>query len=270
MPHQNPPESAGASSKLPKSAVKSHNLSSSSRPQTKSISLTMTTSTPKDLYGGAIKAIAPEGWLDASDLRQIPDHQELFLSSTTLSNLIFEINEYVSGETALSSLQSNPQSQTLDILGPNPEASPQTVDKAAALYHLNDIRDGDSDTLRIVTPPSQVSMTKLTNTRAYKGVAVLTSPTAERARNGVAPSIGGAAAGSSMDGPLTSSVSVHYLLVRLEEQETDFLVFLNVPHGEFDGRGDSRGLTSEENLAEQTINGLVDKLEIVDWGLFGG
>ncbi|KAL2829000.1 hypothetical protein BDW59DRAFT_40619 [Aspergillus cavernicola] len=232
----------------------------------------MATFTSQDLYGGAIKAAIPEGWLDASDLRQIPDHQELFLSPITLSTLIFEINERVSEETALSSLQSTLNNQALDILGPNPEASPDTIDKAAALYHLNDIRDGDGngDTLRIVTPPHQVSLAKLTNARAYKGIAVITSSTPERARSGVPTSIGGAAAGSSMDGPLVFTVSVHYLLVRLQEQETDILVFLNVPHKEFDGRGDSRGLSREEELASETVDALVERLEVVDWGLFGG
>ncbi|KAL4944818.1 hypothetical protein BDV06DRAFT_232412 [Aspergillus oleicola] len=220
-----------------------------------------------NLYGGAIKATIPEGWLDASDLRQIPDHQELFLSPTTLSNLIFEINERVSEETVLSALQSAPNKEILETLGPNPGATPETVDKAAALYHLNDIRDDDSDTLRIVTPPQQVTLQKLPGARSYEGVAEMTSLTT---RPGVAPSVGGAPAGSSADGGLTLCVSVHYLLVRLEEQETDVLVFFNTPHKEFDERGDPRGLAKEEELANAVVDALTKKLEIADWGLFGG
>ncbi|KAL2785186.1 putative Ran-interacting protein Mog1 [Aspergillus keveii] len=226
----------------------------------------MASYTHKELYGGAINAVIPGGWLDASDLRQIPDHQELFLSPTTLSNLIIEINERVSEETALASLQSNPNP---DILGRNPEASPETIDKAAALYHLNDIRDGDADRLRIVTPPQPVSLAKLPRAKAYKGLVVMTSP--GRTRPGApASSIGGATAGSSADGALGSSTSVHYLLVRLEEQETDILIFFNVPHKEFDEKGEPRRLAKEEELANETVNGLVGQLEIVDWGLFGG
>ncbi|KAL4910769.1 hypothetical protein BDW74DRAFT_2424 [Aspergillus multicolor] len=224
----------------------------------------MTTFTTQDLYGGAIKAIIPERWLDASELRQIPDHQELFLSPTTLSNLIFEINERVSEQVALSALQANPNPDVLEFLG----SGPQTVDKAAALYHLNDIRDGDADTLRIVTPPQQVPAQKIPRANVYKGLAQINSSTA--LRSGIAPSIGGAAAGSSADGGLVSSVSVHYLLVRLEEQETDVLVFFNVPHKEFDEKGDPTGLSREEELATAIIDGLVERLEIVDCGLFGG
>ncbi|KAL6239128.1 hypothetical protein BDW75DRAFT_227476 [Aspergillus navahoensis] len=237
-------------------------------PDTNIDHFTMANFFPQDLYGGAIKAIIPERWLDASSLRQIPDHQELFLSPTTLSNLIFEINERVSEDTALSALQSTPNQEILEILGSNPGATPETVDKAAALYHLNDIRDGDWDALRIVTPPQQVSVQKLPSAKSYKGVAQIISTAVPR--SGVAPSIGGAAAGSSADGALISSVIVHYLLVRLEEQETDVLVFFNVPHKEFDEKGDPRGLLEEEELASETINGLVDSLEVVDWGLFGG
>ncbi|BCS24297.1 Ran GTPase-binding protein MOG1 [Aspergillus puulaauensis] len=221
----------------------------------------------QDLYGGAIKALIPSTWLDASNLRQIPDHQELFLSPVTLSTLIFEINERVSRETALSALQSTPNKEVLEILGPNPEATPETIDKAAALYHLHDIRDDDGDILRIVTPPHHVSMQQISGARAYKGVVQMTSPTA---RSGVAPSIGGATAGSSTDGGLESSVTVHYLLVRLEEQESDFLVFFNVPHKEFNEKGDPRGLSKEEELASGVIDELAGKLEIADWGLFGG
>ncbi|KAL3461389.1 hypothetical protein BJX64DRAFT_260970 [Aspergillus heterothallicus] len=221
--------------------------------------------TSKDLYGGAIKAVIPQGWLDASDLRQIPDHQELFLSPTTLSNFIIELNERVPEETALSSLQS---SQNPESLGLNPAASQESIDKAAALYHLNDIRDDDADTLRTVTPPQAVSLAKVSGAKAYRGLVVMTSP--ERVRSGVSTSIGGATAGSSADGALGSSTSLHYLLIRLEEHETDILVFFNVPHKEFDAKGDSRGLVNEEGLASTTIDEVLEQLEVVDWSLFGG
>lgn len=63
---------------------------------------------------------------------------------------------------------------------------------------------------------------------------------------------------------------MHYLLVRLEDQETDILIFFNVPHKEFDEKGEPRGLAKEEELASETVNGLIRQLEILDWGLFGG
>ncbi|KPI44540.1 uncharacterized protein AB675_8597 [Cyphellophora attinorum] len=55
----------------------------------------MTSFATHDLYGGAITVDLPTTYIDASDIRQIPDHQEVFLSNKTLTSLIFEINEYV-------------------------------------------------------------------------------------------------------------------------------------------------------------------------------
>ncbi|KAI9372045.1 hypothetical protein BJX61DRAFT_468100 [Aspergillus egyptiacus] len=221
----------------------------------------MDTLASQGLYGGAIRAVIPQGWLDASNLRQVPDHQELFLSPTTLSTLIFEINERVSNETALAALSTSSSTTT-----PTTETD---TDKAAVLYHLNDLLDNGSDTLRRTSAPQQVSLPNLPKARAYKGAAVITSTTPDRSRPGPA-SIGGAAAGSSAEGALVSSVSLHYLLVRLEEQETDMLVFFNVPHKEFEEKGDLTGLNREETLAEATMTGIVSALEVVEWGLFGG
>lgn len=68
--------------------------------------------------------------------------------------------------------------------------------------------------------------------------------------------------------PPTSTVTCHYLLVRLEEQETDILAWFNVPHDEFLKNGDVHGLTKEIDLAKSTIDALASKLEIKDWGLF--
>lgn len=79
-----------------------------------------------------------------------------------------------------------------------------------------------------------------------------------------------AVGGATMNGEtgLTSKTTCHYLLVRLETQETDLLVLFNVPHGEFDKNGDARGLSREETVAEEAVGALVQSLEIRDWGLF--
>ena len=44
-------------------------------------------------YDGAITLPLPTGYIDASDLRQVPDHQALYLSPTTLTSVLIEINE---------------------------------------------------------------------------------------------------------------------------------------------------------------------------------
>ncbi|KAB8071140.1 hypothetical protein BDV29DRAFT_159761 [Aspergillus leporis] len=211
----------------------------------------MATYTERDFYGSAIKGLVPQGWLDASGLRDIPDHQEVHLSPTTLTTQIFEINQYVT-----------PSETT--TLPPLLLPTGATPDERAALYHLYDLCD-ENDTVEIITAPTKVTMEKFPAlTPAYRGVVAVTSPKNESREAGV----GGAVAGSSAEGLLTRKVSLHYLLVRLEEKETDLVVFVNVPHEEFEKRGDLGALEGEEELARGLIGGLVEGLEVRDWGLF--
>ncbi|KAI8622709.1 hypothetical protein BC830DRAFT_1052748, partial [Chytriomyces sp. MP71] len=51
----------------------------------------MTQSHP--LFGGAISLLLPNGYVDASQLRQVPDNQEVFVSSTDNSSIIVELLE---------------------------------------------------------------------------------------------------------------------------------------------------------------------------------
>ncbi|KAJ3336307.1 hypothetical protein HDU93_003111 [Gonapodya sp. JEL0774] len=47
----------------------------------------------RELFGGAIKAKISDGFLDASQLREIPDTQEVFVHSQTDASVIIEILE---------------------------------------------------------------------------------------------------------------------------------------------------------------------------------
>ncbi|RSH76761.1 uncharacterized protein EHS24_005339 [Apiotrichum porosum] len=46
---------------------------------------------PRQLFGGAITMPIPVGYLDASDMRQVPDNQEVFLSPDSDTSIIIEI-----------------------------------------------------------------------------------------------------------------------------------------------------------------------------------
>lgn len=104
---------------------------------------------------------------------------------------------------------------------------------------------------------------------AYRGEATITSRSSgsDRSQNRDG-SVGGAAAGSSAEGALTTLTSCFFLLVRLAVQETDLLVFVNVPRKEFEAARDEAGLAREEELARGIVGELVERLEVVDWGLF--
>ncbi|GLI75935.1 hypothetical protein PoHVEF18_004201 [Penicillium ochrochloron] len=241
----------------------------------------------QDFFGGAIRGVVPQRWIDGSDLREIPDHQELFLSPETLSTFIIEINQRVSQEEALTTFTTfSHQHPTLTTnSGTAAIASPETIDQAAALHHLNDLCD-EGDAMQIVIPPTRVNPTRLaasappgSSVSAYKGVVQFLSTSRRRGGRVHAPvngtteavtdaAVAGAALNGTSGAPPVAKVTCHYVMVRLEAQETDLLVFFNVPHEEFDKNGDARGLSREENVAEETVSALVGHLEIRDWGLF--
>ncbi|KAJ5082858.1 hypothetical protein N7532_011901 [Penicillium argentinense] len=232
----------------------------------------MAQTTAQDFFGGAIRGVVPQRWIDASNLREIPDHQELFLSPETLSNLIIEINQRVSQEDALSAFTTLSQ-QNPSLAAANGADSSEAIDQAAALYHMQDLCD-EGDSMQIITPPQQMSLARLTASApagtlvsAYKGVVQF--KTAPKQRGGQAPATNATAAASPGGaGAPMSQLTCHYLLVRLEAQESDLLVFFNVPHEEFEKNGDAQGLEREKAIAEETVAAFVDGLEIQDWGLF--
>ncbi|KAL8873799.1 MAG: hypothetical protein Q9174_000785 [Haloplaca sp. 1 TL-2023] len=74
-----------------------------------------------ELYGGAIAVNLPAGYGDVSNIREVPDHQEIYLDSNGFSSIVIELAERVS--------------------------DPST-DQAALRYHFEDIVD-EQDTSKI-------------------------------------------------------------------------------------------------------------------------
>jgi hypothetical protein len=189
----------------------------------------------------------------------------VFLSHTTNTNVIFELNERVDRDRALSALDE----QSIPVGGVH--ANQQTKDMGAVLYHLEDIC-GVNDTMRVVNAPHPVTLGRLGGLQqngdrvsAYTCLVHFVAPK-ERGR---APLIDGdSLEGSSASGSPQSTNSCHFLLVRLKPQQTDLLVSINVRHDDPSLRGDPRSLSREENLAEELLKGLIETLEITDWGLF--
>ncbi|RHZ57324.1 hypothetical protein Glove_390g18 [Diversispora epigaea] len=49
----------------------------------------------KELFGGAITTYIPENFIDVSDIREVPDNQEVFVNIDTDQSIIIEILQYV-------------------------------------------------------------------------------------------------------------------------------------------------------------------------------
>ncbi|KAL6721138.1 hypothetical protein ACLMJK_000238 [Lecanora helva] len=54
------------------------------------------TFTEKALFGGAITALIPSRFADVSNIRQVPDNQEVYLDADGFASLTFDIVEYIS------------------------------------------------------------------------------------------------------------------------------------------------------------------------------
>ncbi|KAF3407752.1 hypothetical protein DPV78_001673 [Talaromyces pinophilus] len=239
----------------------------------------MTQVEQRELFGGAITGAVPQGWIDGSTLREVPDHQEMFLSPTTLSNLIFEINEYVPRSSPSGGL--NVVASGLEVELPTAiNIGADSEDVAAAMYHILDICD-DDDTMDVIREPRRVPLQRLaasplgSKASAYAGLVKFTTPRKQRREAAGTQRLQDTAAeqnpasGSTPPPPDRSTNNCHFLLVRLPDQTTDLLVFVNVPQDEFLARGAMESLAREEALADEIIAKFAEVIDVKDWGLFG-
>ncbi|KAK7206030.1 hypothetical protein BZA70DRAFT_275493 [Myxozyma melibiosi] len=192
---------------------------------------------PTDLYGGAMRISLPEGFIDASTLRQIPDHQEVFVSSNASTSqddsIIIELVERLEKES----------------------------DKQAVLAHLDEIleinspgykfgADLDNREDSVIQIPSP---TALQSSSAY---LIVDSRQAQKW------------ATTSSSKPMHLSLAL--AVIRLTSPtSTDILVTLN---SGVDTQEHS--LSSEEQAAlaetlKRLATSIVASLEVRDWGLFG-
>lgn len=195
----------------------------------------MTTFVTKDLYGGAMTVQLPKDYIDASDLRQIPDHQEVFLSPTTLTSLIFEINQYLPGRDVTS----------------------------ATHFHFTDVISAPDRLAQDLAEPNKITL-PMANMKDFSA-SVIQGGIISREVDKKAPSN---LPIEWQQNPEAKEVltKVFQLLVRMEKYETDFCVRLNVPMKEMQSQEDA---DKEENFAKEMMEKIVGTLEVKDFGLFG-
>ena len=194
----------------------------------------MTTYTSRDLYGGAITVELPKEYIDASDLRQVPDHQEVFLSPTTLTSIIFEINEFVQKQN----------------------------DAAAVHFHFKDVIAESDRVAQDVSEPTKVMMpnASLKDFPAYVLQGGIVSSEVDKNAPSNLPIEWQQS--PEMKEQLTR---VFQLVVRMEKYETDLCVRINMPMKEMLSRED---VAKEEAFAKGMLEKIVESLEVKDFGLF--
>ncbi|KAL3426156.1 ran-interacting mog1 protein [Phlyctema vagabunda] len=188
-------------------------------------------STP--LFGGALIVDLPSTFADVSQMRQVPDHQEVFIDKDGFTSIIFDITERVgtSGTGA-------------------------AIDGAAMTTHLEDIVDSDIDTVKVWST-SNTQFSKLPEgTPAYTLIATQTPPPDPEKRH-LAPDF----------------TAIVLNLIRLEDEKTDILITINVPHikGEYTEEEVNLQLGMQGKLIEDAVEcaaRIWETFKIKDWALF--
>jgi len=163
-----------------------------------------------------------------SQLRQVPDHQEVFLSPSTLTHIIFEVNSYVH----------------------------QPDDNTATQFHFTDvIAPPDSlamplgDANRIIMPKDS-----LNEYPAYLLEGTILSQEVRRTPHGP-PQLTG----------ISTTTKVYQLLVRIEKHDTDLCVWINVPMKEINT---DEGKANAETVAKEIMQRIISTLDVREFGLF--
>lgn len=186
-----------------------------------------------ELYGGAITVELPSPLIDASDIRQIPDHQEVFLSTKTLTSIIFEINQYVN-----------------------------QPDPAALYFHFTDVIAPPDRLEGELDAPTKLSFAQdsMKGFVAYLVYGGIITPEVDKNAPTTLPV-------DWQQTPQTTNqiTKCYQLVVRMEKYGTDFCVRVNVPLKELVETAD---LEAEDALAKAIVEKIVATLNVKEFGLF--
>jgi len=188
-------------------------------------------STP--LFGGALICELPSTFADVSTIRQVPDHQEVYLDKDGFTSIIFDITERVG------------------LAGSGP-----AVDGAALTTHLEDIVDSDHDTVKVWSTSDTMFSKLPEGTPAYTLIATQTPPQDPESRN-----------------PAPDFTAIVLNLIRLEKESTDVIITINVPHikGEYSEEDVNLQLGKQGKLINDAVEyaaKIWETFKIKDWGLF--
>ncbi|PMD20495.1 putative ran guanine nucleotide release factor [Hyaloscypha hepaticicola] len=205
------------------------------------------TSTP--LFGGALIVDLPSTFADVSTIRQVPDHQEVYLDKDGFTSIIFDITERVG------------------LPGSGP-----AVDGAALTTHLEDIVASDIDTVQVWNT-SNTQFSKLPY--AFFSPISLLKPLANRRIDDI-PAYTLIATQTPPPQPGSKSpdfTAIVLTLIRLEEDKTDILITINVPHikGEYSAEEVDMQVGKQGKLIENAVEyaaKIWETFKIKDWGLF--
>ncbi|KAI9738194.1 MAG: hypothetical protein M1834_008692 [Cirrosporium novae-zelandiae] len=186
-----------------------------------------------ELFGGAITVDFPEGYADVSTIRQVPDHQEVYLATNGFSSIIVELNQRVPSSKA-------------------------ATDAAALKYHLDDLNDAD-DKVQVLEAKNMVLTQFPAGTSTSLLLATTSRPAPRSPPRTPIPKITGLilllVRLIPQETDVLVTVNLPYMPGEFEEGDVD------VEGGRIGGR------ILEDGKAIMEV--VVRSLEVRDWGLFG-
>lgn len=186
------------------------------------------------LFGGALTASLPSHFADVSQLRQVPDNQEVYIDKDGYTSIIFEICERV-----------------------GPAGSSPEIDGRALTTHLEDLVGDEVDTVKVWNSTETEFSELEAKIPSYTLIATQT-PRPD-------PSKGQTSA--------PDFTAIILTLLRLEREKTDVLITINVPHikGEYDAEDVDLQLGKQGQLigdAVEYASRIWSSFKIKDWNLF--
>jgi len=233
------------------------------------------TLTKRELYGGAIILSVPTHWRDVSQVRQVPDHQEVFQDCT------------IADDTSnSSSSDKKPSSQILPLGGcmivEILERQNEISDEDAASFFFHDLAeanrggdDDDDDDGDVNEGDFKLHYTHVWSVGRKEGI-----PEGKTAmdQNNIIPKLSTRAKacsciGNQKVGPMrnqrniekgkASKIRIELCAVRLEAVQTDLLLSLTVPIV-----SDKMSSRNQNNCHSDLFKSILASLEIVNWSLF--
>ncbi|KAF9112899.1 hypothetical protein BGX27_002606 [Mortierella sp. AM989] len=199
----------------------------------------------QELYGGAITLNLPRKFENISHVRDVPDHQEVFVNVEEDQSVIVEILELAA------------------------EAS----DEACAAFHYQQLaEDNDAEDASIIQSISVLNNAELPTWPAEAKIYLLLGQQRiakfnERQRQQEA-----AAANplQQLQADARNLVQIMMLVVRLPRQTTDIVISYNVPL-QISESSSSKQVAHEGNIQEAEVwfRTLIGSFLVIDWGVFG-
>ena len=207
-----------------------------------STSTSTSTMAPRDLqfnvghfFGGAITSLIPKSFEDVSVVRQVPDHQEVYVDKLSEMSMIIELLSY-------------------DVSVP---------DSGAALFYFDDLAKCNEANETLIDSNETIK-----NPRLFTGISdpgLKCTKHALVGRQTVTKL-------SQESGTVADVVKIMLLVIRIPTVETDLLVSLNFPSAQVTQQGGMVPPASQIMLDSTPAGAIMQKvmesITIVDWSLF--